>query len=89
MMRQRSEHSEHRLVNGLLAQKVARPTVRQSGVDYARKVLASQWAGGIRVNAVAPSVVMTELVAGIDQGLVANKPTSAMPHGTLGELNEN
>jgi 3-oxoacyl-[acyl-carrier protein] reductase len=79
-------------VNGLLAQKGRAPYCSaKAGLIMLTKVLASEWAEhGIRVNAVAPGVVMTELVQqGIDQGLVTEQTyLSRIPMGRMGQLNE-
>lgn len=79
-------------VNGLFAQKArAAYCSAKAGLIMLTKVLASEWgAHGIRVNAVAPGVVMTDLVQqGIDQGLVTEQSyLSRIPMGRLGELNE-
>ena len=55
------------------------------------KVLASEWGEhGIRVNAVAPGVVMTDLVEeGINLGNVTEEQyLGRIPMGELGELND-
>ena len=79
-------------VNGLLAQKGRAPYCSaKAGLIMLTKVLASEWAAqGVRVNAIAPGVVMTELVQqGIDQGVVTEQAyQSRIPMGRLGELNE-
>jgi NAD(P)-dependent dehydrogenase (short-subunit alcohol dehydrogenase family) len=79
-------------VNGLFAQKGRAPYCSaKAGLIMLTKVLASEWAEhGIRVNAVAPGVVMTDLVQqGIDQGIVTEQTyISRIPMGRLGELNE-
>jgi 3-oxoacyl-[acyl-carrier protein] reductase len=79
-------------VNGLFAQKARAPyCAAKAGLIMLTKVLASEWAEhSIRVNAIAPGVVMTELVQqGIDQGLVTEQTyLSRIPMGRLGELNE-
>lgn len=79
-------------VNGLFAQKARAPYCSaKAGLIMLTKVLASEWAEhGIRVNAIAPGVVMTELVQqGIDQGIVTEQTyLSRIPMGRLGELGE-
>lgn len=79
-------------VNGLFAQKGRAPYCSaKAGLIMLTKVLASEWAEhGIRVNAVAPGVVMTELVQqGIDQGIVTEQTyLSRIPMGRMGELTE-
>lgn len=79
-------------VNGLFAQKArAAYCSAKAGLIMLTKVLASEWGEhGVRVNAVAPGVVMTDLVQqGIDQGLVTEQTyLSRIPMGRLGELNE-
>lgn len=79
-------------VNGLLAQKGRAPYCSaKAGLIMLTKVLASEWAEhGIRVNAVAPGVVMTELVQeGIDQGIVAEETyLGRIPMGRFGDLQD-
>lgn len=79
-------------VNGLFAQKARAPYCSaKAGLIMLTKVLASEWGErGVRVNAVAPGVVMTDLVQeGIDQGIVTEQAyLSRIPMGRLGNLNE-
>jgi NAD(P)-dependent dehydrogenase (short-subunit alcohol dehydrogenase family) len=75
-------------VNGLSAQKGRAPYCSaKAGLIMLTKVLASEWAEqGVRVNAVAPGVVMSDLV---QQGLVTEQTyLSRIPMGRMGELNE-
>ena len=79
-------------VNGLLAQKArAGYCTAKAGINMLTEVLASEWGEyGIRVNAVAPGVVMTELVQeGIDQGIVTEEQyLGRIPMGKLGGLDD-
>ena len=79
-------------VNGLFALQGRAPYCSaKAGLIMLTKVLASEWAEhGVRVNAIAPGVVMTELVQqGIDQGLVTEKDyLGRIPMGRMGDLNE-
>ena len=79
-------------VNGLLAQKArAGYCAAKAGINMLTKVLASEWGEhGIRVNAVAPGVVMTDLVEeGINLGNVTEEQyLGRIPIGELGELND-
>ena len=75
-------------VNGLFAQKArAGYCSAKAGINMLTKVLASEWGEhGIRVNAVAPGVVMTDLVQeGIDQGIVTEEQyRGRIPYGATG-----
>ena len=79
-------------VNGLLAQKArASYCSAKAGLIMLTKVLASEWAEhGVRVNAVAPGVVMTDLVQeGIRKGIATEKTyLGRIPMGRLGNLQE-
>lgn len=79
-------------VNGAFAQKArAGYCSAKAGINMLTKVLASEWGEhGIRVNAVAPGVVMTDLVQeGIDQGIVTeDQYLGRIPMGQLGELDD-
>ncbi len=79
-------------VNGLFAQKArAGYCSAKAGINMLTKVLASEWGEhGIRVNAVAPGVVMTDLVQqGIDQGIVTEEQyRGRIPMGHLGDLDD-
>ncbi len=79
-------------VNGLFAQKGHAPLCSaEAGLIMLTKVLAAEWAkGGVRVNAVARGVVMTEDVRrGIDQGFVTEQTyLSRIPMGRFGTLND-
>lgn len=79
-------------VNGLFAQKArAGYCSAKAGINMLTKVLASEWGEhGVRVNAVAPGVVMTDLVQeGIDQGLVTEEDYQGrIPMGRMGNLEE-
>ena len=74
-------------VNGLFAQKArAGYCAAKAGINMLTKVLASEWGEhGIRVNAVAPGVVMTDLVEeGIIQGIVTEEQyLGRIPMGNL------
>ena len=79
-------------VNGLFAQKArAGYASAKAGINMLTKVLASEWGEhGIRVNAIAPGVVMTDLVQeGIDQGIVSeDQYLGRIPMGHLGGLDD-
>lgn len=79
-------------VNGLFAQQGrASYCAAKAGLIMLTKVLATEWAEhGVRVNAVAPGVVMTDLVqAGIEQGIVTEEAyISRTPMGRLGQISE-
>lgn len=79
-------------VNGLFAQKArAGYCSAKAGINMLTKVLASEWGEhGVRVNAVAPGVVMTDLVQqGIDQGIVTEEQyRGRIPMGHLGDLDD-
>lgn len=79
-------------VNGLFAQKARAPySSAKAGLIMLTKVLASEWGEhNVRCNAIAPGIVMTELVQqGIDQGLVTEQTyLSRIPMGRMGELSE-
>ena len=76
----------------LLAQKArAGYCSAKAGINMLTKVLASEWGEhGIRVNAIAPGVVMTDLVQeGIDQGIVSeDQYLGRIPMGHLGALDD-
>lgn len=79
-------------VNGIQAQKARAPySSAKAGLIMLTKVLASEWAEhGVRVNAIAPGIFMTELARqGIEQGIVTEKAyLNRIPMGRMGEMNE-
>jgi NAD(P)-dependent dehydrogenase (short-subunit alcohol dehydrogenase family) len=79
-------------VNGLLAQKArAAYCSAKAGLLMLTKVLASEWGEhGVRVNAIAPGVVMTELVQeGISQGVISEDAYfGRIPMGRMGTFQE-
>ena len=79
-------------VNGLFALQERAPYCSaKAGLIMLTKVLASEWAEhSVRVNAIAPGVVMTDLVQqGIDEGHVKESDyLSRIPMGRMGSINE-
>jgi NAD(P)-dependent dehydrogenase (short-subunit alcohol dehydrogenase family) len=79
-------------VNGLFALQGRAPYCSaKAGLIMLTKVLASEWAEhGVRVNAIAPGIVMSDLVQqGIDAGLVTEEAyLGRIPMGRMGNMNE-
>lgn len=79
-------------VNGLFAQEARGPyAAAKAGLIMLTKVLASEWgAHNVRVNAVAPGVIVTDMVReAYDTGLVSpQKVISRTPMGRPGEMRE-